>query len=65
MFWTKKTSMGPSVGPLSQRWFFGLFFDRGELLKRYVVHYKPCPMTSLSSRKSWEIFALPIEKIDF
>jgi hypothetical protein len=30
-----------------------------------VLHYKPCLLTSLSSRKSWEIFAIPIEKIDF
>jgi hypothetical protein len=44
---------------------FGLIFDREELLKKDVVHYKPCPMTSLSSRKSWDIFALSIEKIDF
>jgi hypothetical protein len=30
-----------------------LLFDREELLKKGVLHYKPCPLTSLSSRKSW------------
>ena len=29
------------------------------------MHYKPSPLTSLSGRKSWELFAFPIEKINF
>ena len=29
------------------------------------MHYKPCPLTSLPSRKSWDIFAFSSEKIDF
>jgi hypothetical protein len=44
---------------------FRPFFDREELLKKGVLHYKPCPLTSLSSRKNWEIFAFSSEKIDF
>ena len=45
--------------------YFDLFFDREELLKKGVLHYKPCPLTSLSSRKNWDIFAFSSEKIDF
>jgi hypothetical protein len=45
--------------------YFDLFFDREELLKKGVLHYKPCPLKSFLSRKSWEIFALSIEKIEF
>ena len=44
---------------------FWLFFNREELLKKGVLHYKPCQLTSLSSRKSWDIFAVSSEKIDF
>ena len=40
-------------------------FDRDEQSKKNFLHYKPCSLTSLSSRKSWEIFALSIEKIEF
>ena len=36
---------------------FNLFFDREEQSQNNFLHYKPCPLTSLSSRKSWEIFA--------
>ena len=45
--------------------YFGLFFDREEPSKKNFLHYKPCPLPSLSSRKSWEIFASAIEKIEF
>jgi hypothetical protein len=55
----------PFMGLQSQKCFFGLFFDREEQSKKDFLHYKPCPMTSLSSRKSWDLFALSIEKIDF
>jgi hypothetical protein len=37
--------------------YFDLFFDREEQFQNNFLHYKPCPLTSLSSRKSWEIFA--------
>ena len=40
-------------------------FYREEQSKKYFLHYKPCPMTSLSSRKSWDIYAFSNEKIDF
>ena len=33
--------------------------------KKKILHYKLCPLTVSSSRKSWDIFALSIEKIDF
>jgi len=46
--------------------FFNAFLTRFHMpFKNTRVHYKPCPMTSLSSRKSWDILALSIEKIDF
>jgi hypothetical protein len=59
---TKTTLLGPSIGSYSQKWFFDLFSIVQS--KKYFLHYKPCPITSLSSRKSWKIFALPIEKIE-
>ncbi len=55
----------PFIGLKSQKCFFDLFFGREEQSEKYFLHYKPCPMTSLSSRKSWDIFALSIKKIDF
>ena len=55
----------PFIGLQSQKYFFALFLDREQQSKKYFLHYKPCPMTSLSSRKSWDILALSIEKIDF
>jgi hypothetical protein len=36
--------------------FFGLFFDIEEQSKTFL-NYKPFALTSISSRKSWEIFA--------
>ena len=42
-----------------------IFFVGGGLLENFFLHYKPCQLTSLSNRKSWEIYAFPIEKIDF
>ena len=55
----------PFIGLQSQKWFFDLFFDRKGQSKKGVLHYKPCPLTSLSSRKSWDIFTFSREKIDF
>jgi len=55
----------PSIGLQSQKCFFDQFFDREKQSKKYFLHYKPCPLTSLSSRKSLEKFALSSEKIDF
>ena len=41
------------------------FFNREWQSKKNFLHYKPCLLASLLSRKSWEIFALSIEKIEF
>ena len=62
--WENSYLLG-SRGLQSQKWFFDLFFDRKGRSKKGVPHYKPCPLTSLSSGKSWDILALSIEKIDF
>ncbi len=59
-----KSIFSPLV-PNHVQGFFGLFFDREEPSKKKFLHYKPCPLPSLSSRKSWEIFASAIEKIEF
>ena len=40
-------------------------FYREQQSKTYFLHYKTCPLTSLSSKKSQGIFALSIENIDF
>ena len=40
------------IGLQSQKFFFDLFFDREQQSKNYFLHYKPCLLTSLSSRKS-------------
>ena len=48
-----------------EKWFFDLFFEREMQYKKYFLHYKPCLLTSLSSRKSWDIFAFSSEKIEF
>ena len=53
------------IGLQSQKCFFDLFFDREWQYKKFYLHYKPCLLMSLSSRKNWDIFALSIEKIDF
>ena len=45
--------------------FCDLFFDREKQFKNYFLHYKPCTLTSLKSRKIWVIFAFTLEKIDF
>ena len=45
--------------------YFDFFFDRERQSTKNLLHYKPCPLKSLSGRKSWEIFALSIEKINF
>ena len=55
----------PFIGLQVKSVFSLYFFDREEQSKKYFLHYKPCLMTSLSSRKSWDIFTLSIEKIDF
>jgi hypothetical protein len=39
---------------------FTIFFQ-----EKIILRYKPCPLTSLSGRKSCELFAFPIEKINF
>jgi hypothetical protein len=56
-------------------WVLGASKDKNDFMtyfsieksysKNGVVHYKPCPLTSLSSRKSWDLFAFSSEKIDF
>jgi hypothetical protein len=34
-------------------------------IHKNLLHYKSCPLKNLSSRKSWEIFALSFEKTIF
>ena len=48
-----------------QKRLFDLFLEREELLKKYVLRFKPCLLTSLSSRKWWGIYEFSIEKNDF
>jgi hypothetical protein len=49
----------------SQKWLFDLFFDWDRLLQKKFSHYIPCSQSSLSSRKSWNIYAFSMEKNDF
>jgi hypothetical protein len=54
------------IGGLKVKSVFSTYFSiESSNPKKYLLHFKPCLMTSLSSRKSWEKFALSIEKIDF
>ena len=60
----KVISTGFQRPPKSKLTFRPIFRQRRAIQKNFL-HYKPCLLTSLSSGKSWEIFALSIEKIDF
>ena len=41
------------------------FFLIESAIHKNLLHYKSCPLKNLSSRKSWEIFALSFEKTIF
>jgi hypothetical protein len=40
-------------------------YGHGQRINSDSLLYKPCTLTSLDSRKSWDIFALSSGKIDF
>ena len=63
-FTQKVISTGFLRPPKSKVTFRPIFRER-RATQKSALHYKPCPLTSLSSRKSWDIFAFSSEKIDF
>jgi hypothetical protein len=62
--WEKTYLLG-SRGLQSQKGFFDLFFDKKGQFKKGVLHHKPCPLTSLSSRKSWDILGSYLDEKKF
>ena len=61
----QNNSSGPFYRAIKSKVTFRPIFRQRVAIPKIFLQYIPCPMISLSSRKSWEIFALPIEKIDF
>ncbi len=49
-------SSGPSYRAIKSKVIFRSIFRQRRATQKGVQHYKPCPMTSLSSGKSWDIF---------